>query len=226
MNEAALRNDICEVGRRLYMRNLTAATDGNISVRLGEGRYLCTPSAISLGFMRPEDLIIADDDANKVAGEGRVTSEFRTHLEAHHERPDIEAVIHAHPPNVTALSLAGISMADAVLPEMVVLFGGVPATGYAMPGSPDGAGVIRELIRECDALMLDRHGALSIGLDVFDAYYKMEKVEHAASILVTAHLLGGSPELLTKEQVLRLQAGRAPYGATGLAFPRPRCRDA
>lgn len=220
--ELDVRKAICEVGRRMYAKNLVAAADGNISVRLSTDRYLCTPSGVSKGFMKPSDLMIADGDANKIAGEGKVTSEFFTHLAAYEERPDIHAVVHAHPPTAIGFTLAGISLSDCVLPEVVGSVGGIPTTEYATPASKEGAEVIRPLIRQCDALMLDRHGAVTVGRDVFDAYFKMEKIEHAAQTLLTAHALG-RVQKLDPEQVEKLYTIREEYGATGKAFQCTSC---
>ncbi len=190
MNEQEAREAICEVGRRLYARNLVAATDGNISVRIGEDRYVCTPSGISKGYMTPEDMVIADGHGGQVSGAGKVTSEFFTHLAAFEERPDIGAVVHAHPPFATALTIAGLGMTDPVVPEVIACLMAVPTTGYATPGSREGADVVRPWIRDYDAVLLDTHGALTVGRDVFDAYSRMEKVEHAAQVLYAAHMLG------------------------------------
>lgn len=222
MTELDIRKDICEAGRRLYARNLVAATDGNISARLGANRYLCTPSGVSKGFMHPRDLIIADGKGNKISGDGKVTSEFFTHLAAYEERPDMSAVVHAHPPKAIAFTLAGVSLADCVLPEVVYTIGGIPATEYATPGTPEGGAVIRDLIRKCDALLMDRHGALTIGTSVYDALFKMEKIEHAAETLLTARLLGGVRKL-GPEEVQKLQKVRESYGVSGMAFPCGQC---
>ena len=188
MTEPESREAICEVGRRLYAKNLAVATDGNVSVRLGPNRYLCTPSGVSKGFMAPEDLIIADGTGAKISGDGKVTSEFFTHLAAYEERPDINAVIHAHPAKAIAFTLAGISLAECILPEVVYSIGGIPTTEYATPATREGSEVIRPLIRQCDAVMLNRHGAVTVGVNVFDALFKMEKVEHAAETLLLGEL--------------------------------------
>jgi L-fuculose-phosphate aldolase len=190
MNEQEAREAICEVGRRLYARNLVAATDGNISVRIGEDRYACTPTGVSMGYMAPEDLVVADGRGERVSGAGRVTSELFTHLAAFEERPDIGAVVHAHPPFATALTVAGLGMTDPVVPEVIMGLMAIPTTAYATPGSREGADVIRPWIAEYDAVLLDAHGALTVGRDVFDAYMKLEKVEHAAQVLYAAHTLG------------------------------------
>lgn len=190
MNERDAREAVCEIGRRLYARNLVAATDGNISIRIGEDRYVCTPSGISKGYMRPEDLMIADGRGAAVSGGGRVTSEFFTHLACYEERPDIRAVVHAHPPFATALTIAGLCMTDPVVPEVIMGLLAIPTTDYATPGSTEGADVVRSWIRGYDAVLLDCHGAITVGGDVFEAYMKLEKVEHTAQVLHAAHTLG------------------------------------
>ncbi|MEK7794208.1 MAG: class II aldolase/adducin family protein [Candidatus Hydrogenedentota bacterium] len=215
--EAELREQICEVGRRMYAKNLVAATDGNISARLDAGRFLCTPSGVSKGFMRPADLLVADAAGEKLAGEGRVTSEFFTHLAAYEERSDVFAVVHAHPPKAVGFTLAGVSLAEAVLPEVVYSIGGIPTAAYATPGTRDGAGVIRELIRRCDAILLDRHGAITVGRNPFDAYFKMEKIEHAAETIWTARLLG-AVRALDPAEVEKLYSLGVDYGITGRQY--------
>jgi L-fuculose-phosphate aldolase len=217
MTELELRKAVCEVGRRMYAKGLVAATDGNISVRLGPDRYLCTPSAVSKGFMRPNDIIVADGEGTKLEGDGKVTSEFTTHLVAYEERPDMNAVVHAHPPKAIGFTLAGVSLADCVLPEVIYTIGGVPTAEYATPATPEGGTAIRELIRKCDAVMMDRHGALTIGVDVYDAHFKLEKIEHACESLLTAHLLG-NVRSLERGEVEKLYKVREAYGVSGKAF--------
>lgn len=216
--ELDLRKAVCEVGRRMWERNYVAATDGNISIRLGAGRYLCTPSGVSKGFMKPNDLIVADAQGNKLSGPGKVTSEFHTHIAAYEERPDVKAVVHAHPPKAIGFSLAGISLAECVLPEVVYSIGGVPTTAYATPATREGSEVLREYIRKCDAVMLDRHGSITVGVDVFDAYMKLEKIEHACESLLVAHSLG-HVRRLSRDEIAKLQDVRVSYGVTGRAYP-------
>lgn len=218
-DEATLRALICEIGRRMYARNYVGGTDGNISVRLpGADAFLCTPSGVSKGFMTPESLIIADASGKKVDGPGKVTSEFPTHLACYEERPDISAVVHAHPPTATAFTIAGVSLAEPVLPELVAALGGIPVTAYATPGTPEGNEVVRPLIRQCDGVMLDRHGAVTVGTSLEAAYFKLEKIEHAACVLLAARQLGAVKHL-TPEEVERALQTRAPYGATGPLYP-------
>jgi L-fuculose-phosphate aldolase len=216
-SESNIRETICRVARRLYDRNLVAATDGNISARLGDDRFLCTPSGSSLASIEPDDLVTANGRAEKVAGIGKVTSEFFTHLAAYEERPDVLAVVHSHPPRAVALTLAGISLVEPLLPEVVGSLGGIPTAQYATPATQEGATAIRNLIRQCDAVLLDRHGAVTVGASVWDALHKMEKVEHAAETVAWAHLLG-TPSHLTDEQFERLRRVREDYGAAGRWF--------
>lgn len=218
MLEAVLREAICDAGRRLYGRNLVAATDGNISVRLTGNTFLCTPSGVSKGDMHPDDLLVADATGNLVAGRGRVTSEFFTHLAAYDVRPDIAAVVHAHPPTATALTLAGIDLTLPLLPDAVMAFGAIPTAPYATPGTREGAEAVRGMIAQCDVLLLDRHGALTVGNSILEAYFKMEKLEHVAQTLAAAYAIT-APAPLGADAVARALDARVAYGAKGKAFP-------
>lgn len=209
-NETALRAEMCEIGRRLYARGLLSATDGNLSVRLGDGLFLCTRSGVSKGFMQPSDIVTADASGAKIAGGGKVSSEFLTHLAAYASRPEINAVVHAHPPVATAWTLAGRDMTAPILPELVMTLGAVPVCDYATPGSPEGAEAVREPVRAHNAVLLARHGALTVGASLEEAWLRMEKLEHAAVVLAHAQALGPlSP--LSPGQIARLGAG---YDAT------------
>jgi len=208
---------MCEIGRRMYARDLVAATDGNISVRIGPGRFLCTPSGSACGFMYPHEMVIADAQGQKLEGEGKVSSEFFTHLAVYDQRPDVQAVVHAHPPTAVAFTLAGVSMTKLLLPEVVFVLGGVPTAPYATPGTREGADAVRALAGQCDALLMDRHGALTMGVSLMDAYYKMEKIEHAARTLVAARALGEAREL-SRDELDRILRAREAYGATGKMY--------
>ena len=194
--EHRLRHDIVFVGRALHQKGFVGATDGNISVRLGDDRVLVTPSGISKGSLKPEFLLVADLEGRVIfsASDGerslRPSSEFPLHLQAYRQRPDIRAVVHAHPPIAIACSIAGISLETPVMPEVVVTLGGIPTTPYATPGTSEGAEVIRDYIGSRDAMVLDHHGVVTIGETAMSAYLKMEKVEHAAEIILAAAQLG------------------------------------
>lgn len=189
-SERLAREQICEAGRMLYDLGLVAATDGNLSVRLAPDRFLCTPGGISKGFLTPRDLVIVDGTGNRISGTRGPTSEIFTHLAAFEERPDVVAVVHAHPPVATALTVAGYDMTAPVVPEVIMGLMAIPTAGYATPGSREGADVVRPWINRYDALLLDRHGAVTVGLDPIDAAMKMDKVEHTARILHAALALG------------------------------------
>jgi len=218
-DEHRLRADIVEIGRRMYRQGLTVAADGNLSIRLGPDRVLITPSGLSKGYLSPDQLIIVDLEGQVVPSYRpaqralKPSSETPMHLEAYRQRPDIGAVIHAHPPMSIACTIAGISLARCVLPEVVFALGKIPTTSFAMPSSTEGADAIRELIRDHDAVLLDHHGALTVGADIFEALLHLEQVEHVARITVTAHQLG-QVRMLSREAVdtlaeMRRRAQRA-----------------
>jgi L-fuculose-phosphate aldolase len=187
--EAQLKQDIVCICRMLHRKNYLAATDGNVSVRLGD-RVLTTPSGINKGLMEAEQVITVDLEGNLLAGEGKPTSEIRMHLLAYELRPEVGAVVHAHLPYATACTLAGIDLLEPFLPEVVITLGGIPTAAYATPGSAAVPESIREFIREYDAILLSRHGAMTVGRDVRDAYNKMEKLEHTARVVLAARLQG------------------------------------
>jgi L-fuculose-phosphate aldolase len=220
--EAQLRADIVEVGRRMYARGYTASNDGNISVRLDGSRLLMTPKSVCKGFMDPGMMCITDLDGKKLAGERDPSSEMQMHLEVYRQRPDVQAVVHAHPPIATAFAVAGIPLDRAVLAEVVTTLGSVPIADYATPSTKELPNAVSKYIKAHDGMLLANHGALTVGTDLFSAYFKMETIEHFAHISFIARMLGGE-RLLSKEEVLRLQGLRGMYG---IASPAPICADA
>jgi L-fuculose-phosphate aldolase len=215
--EQEWREEIVRVCRLLYEKGFVTATDGNVSVRLSANRVLSTPSGFSKGFLTPEQLVVTDMEGKEIpspepAGQAlQPTSELLMHLEAYRQRPDIGAVIHAHPPICVALSIAGISLAKCLLPEVVVTLGLIPTTEYATPSTVEGARVIRDLIVHHDALIIQRHGTLTVGQDPFDAYLKLEKMEYAAYITLILHQLG-KESLLPPAEVAKLLRMRREKG--------------
>jgi L-fuculose-phosphate aldolase len=208
-----LRQEFVRIGQLMHHRNYVTATDGNISARLSEDRFLVTPSGQSKGFMRPEEMVVIDWNARAVDGEPALqpSSEILLHLEAYRQRPDIGAVVHAHPPTAIALSIAGVSLARCQLPEVIVTLGLIATTEYATPSSPEGATVIRDLIRGHDALILQRHGSVTVGTTPWEAYLRLEKVENAAEILFKLLLLGRE-EALTRAALGKLLDKREHMG--------------
>lgn len=219
--EADLRSDIVEVGRRLYARGYTAANDGNISVRLDAGRLLMTPRGVCKGFMEPAMMCITDLDGRKLSGERDPSSEMQMHLEVYRQRPDVQAVVHAHPPVATGFAVAGIPLDRAVLAEVVTTLGSVPIAEYATPSTKELPDAVRKYVKAHDGMLLANHGALTLGPDLFAAYYKMETIEHFAKISLVARLLGGE-RLLSRDEVFRLQGLRGMYG---VASPAPICAE-
>ena len=219
-----LRRDIVEIGRRLWMRGFVASNDGNISVRLGPDRLLMTPASVSKGFMTPEMMVVTDLDGKVIeAAPGRKpSSEALMHLVVYQERPDVNAVVHSHPPLSTGFAVAGIPLDRAVLAEVVTTLGSIPIAEYGTPSTREMADTVRPLIRAHDGVLLANHGALTLGRDLFQAYYKMETIEHFAQISLVARQLGRE-HLLSREEVSRLQGLRGTYG---IAAPAPICADA
>lgn len=212
--EYALREEMVRIGQLMWQRNMIAAGDGNLSVRLGADRLLCTPSGVSKGFLNAEQLLILDLEGNKVganlgpARELVPSSEIQLHLECYRQRADIRAVIHAHPANAIACTLVGISLAKCILPEVVYDLGTIPTLPYATPASPEGPERIRELITRYDALLLERHGSVTVGTTLWEAYMRLERIEHSAQIALSANAIQAVTPL-THEQIQKLAAMRA-----------------
>ena len=219
--ESALRADIVEVGRRLYARAYTASNDGNISVRLGGDRLLMTPKSVCKGFMTPDMMCITDLEGRKLQGDRDPSSEMLMHLEVYRQRPDVQAVVHAHPPIATGFAVAGIPLNKAVLAEVLTTLGSIPIAEYATPSTSELPAAVRKYIKAHDGMLLANHGALTAGADLFAAYYKMETIEHFAKISLVARLLGGE-NLIAREEVDRLQGLRGTYG---IKAPAPICAD-
>jgi L-fuculose-phosphate aldolase len=215
--EGALRQEMVRIGQMMYERGLLCGFEGNLSVRLGDNRILITPSGLHKGLLRPEQLLIVDSEGREIgysteARRGlRPTSELPMHLEAYRQRPDIAAVIHAHPPLTVALSIAGIPMDTPMLPEVIVLLGIIPMAPYSLSSSTEGADAIRELVRRHDALVLQRHGTLTVGNSLTQAFMRLETVEQNARIhFMLAQLGAGGP--LEGREVTRLLKMRRGMG--------------
>jgi len=204
--ERALEQEMVAVCQALYRRQLLAATDGNVSARSGNN-LITTPSGANKGFIREADLITVDPDGQVLTGTGQPTTELLLHLEVYRTRPDAGAVIHAHPPIATAFTVAGVSLAEAVLPEVVLTLGAIPTAPYATTGTPAMAAAVRDLLPYYDAILLEQHGALTVGRDLWDAYNKMEKVEHAALTVWLARQLGQARTLPDAEVVKLTRLG-------------------
>jgi L-fuculose-phosphate aldolase len=194
-NETGLRRDIVQICHLLYQKGFICASDGNVSLRLGPDRFLITPSGLHKGLLEAGQVLLVNESGRPVettaANEQlKPTSELPMHLEAYRQRPDITAVVHAHPPTAVALSIAGIDMATYLLPEVIVFLGRIPTTDYTIPSGPENAAAIRELIQHHDGLVLKRHGALTVGSSPLQAFMRMETLEQQARILFKLNQLG------------------------------------
>ena len=196
VTEHELRQEMVRVGRLMWERGYVAATDGNLSARLSSDRLLVTPTGLSKGFLSTDDPVVIRLDGeplSPVTHRGRdwkPSSETLMHLQVYHQRPDVDAVVHAHPPLATAFSIAGVSLARCVLPEVVVALGGIPTAEYATPGTLEVPKTIDRFIQDYDAIILAHHGSLTLGKTLWEAYLRLEKVEHTAQITLAAQQLG------------------------------------
>lgn len=194
-DEAAQRAAVVSCGRRLDALGFAPATDGNVSARLGPGRFLVTPAGREKGSLEAEELLVVDPEGKVVAGEGRPTTEAPMHLLCYRERHGIGGVVHAHPPFATAFAVAGMPLDAPVMPEIVLTVGPVPLVPYAAPGSEDLARALEPWLGGHVAFLLARHGVLTLGRDVREALHRMERVEHLAKVVLSVRLLGGAHRL-------------------------------
>jgi L-fuculose-phosphate aldolase len=210
MGEQQCREEIVRVGRMMYERGWIASTDGNISVRLDGARILATPTGICKGAMTPEDPIICDLGGARLTGTRNCTTEMPMHVAVYRQRPDIHAVVHAHPPTATGFAVAGKALNLGVLPELIISFGSVPLAEYGLPGTPALVEGMLPFIPKYNAILLANHGAVAYADTLMHAFSRMETVEHLARIMVVAETLGG-PKLLPRSEIEKLFEARARY---------------
>ncbi|NPV47968.1 MAG: class II aldolase/adducin family protein [Armatimonadetes bacterium] len=190
MTEAALREAICEIGRRLWQMGMAPANAGNISALLNGGRVLCTPTGVSKGSMRPAELVVVDL-AGTVLDGGAVSSEIGLHLTCYRQRADVGAVVHVHPPAATGFACSPRPLPVEILTEAVCLLGRVPTVPAATPGTTDVSEALQPYLPQAVAFLLANHGALTLGKDVWEAYFRMEVLEHSAQVALAALQAGG-----------------------------------
>ncbi len=223
--EMALRGAVCQVARMAYDKGFITNVDGNFSVRMGDRGILITPAGAPKAFLQPEQIAHIDLDGNVVDGQARASTEVSMHLMAYRERPEMRAICHAHPQHAVAFTLAGLSLDLCVIPEVVVTIGSIPTAPYGTPGTEELPESLRSLVRCSDVVMLERHGALTLGTSLIDAFRKLEVIEHTASILYFARTLGGVKEL-TPEQVGKLLDSRKKLGLQGMNTICSKCGTA
>jgi len=189
-SERQYRDQIVRYGRMLHECGFVAATDGNLSVRLGENRILSTPTCMSKGAMRSSDLVIVDMEGRVVSGKRNVSSEIGMHLLIYRLRPDVNGIVHAHPPTATGFAAAGIALNQPLVCEVVIGLGSIPLAKYGTPGTPELTDALEPLVPGFDAILMSNHGVVAYGADLDQAYMKMETVEHFARIALVTHQLG------------------------------------
>jgi L-fuculose-phosphate aldolase len=216
INASSLRREMIRVTRILAERGLIRSSDGNVSARLDEQHLLITPSGLYKASMNARDLIVVDMQGNKVIGRPGLdpTSETLMHLEVYRRRPDVRAVIHAHPPYSTALTIAGKPFPIDQIPEVLVALGDVPTAQYATPGTQDLADSIRELVRDHTCILLGHHGSLTVGRSLEAALIAVERMEHAAFTCWISQAFGPAIPL-PAEELERLRAIGARMRAEG-----------
>lgn len=204
-----LAAEIVRIGQLLYEQRLIVAGDGNISVRLDNDLILMTPAGLCKGMLTPDDMVVVDLDGHLVQSlKGRTQStEQLLHLLVYKARPDVQSVVHAHPPTAVAATMAGVSMATELLPETVLTLGTIPTAPYALTGTPEVFESVAPFIQDHNAILLSHHGALTVGGNLQRAFMRMEQIEHAARILLAAHLFGGA-QPLPGERLEQLRALR------------------
>lgn len=195
ISEIKLKTQICEIGKRIYEKGFVASNDGNISVRIDDDTFLVTPTGVSKGFMTPEMLIKVDGEGNLIEGERKPTSEIKMHLRVYKERPEIQSVVHVHPPYATAFAIAGIPLNQATMPESIVTLGTIPIAEYGTPSTEEIADSISPYINNHNGVLLENHGALTWGENLDQAYFLMESLEFCAKVNWIARQMNGDREL-------------------------------
>jgi len=215
-NEYELKKLIVDLGKRIWTRGFVAANDGNITVKLNENELLTTPTGVSKGFMTEEMIIKCDMEGKVIQGNGkyRPSSEVKMHLDIYKERPHVQSVVHAHPPYATSFAVAGIPLDKCVLPEAIIVIGSVPIAPYGLPSTMEIPDRMRPFIKENDVVLLENHGAISVGGDLLSAYHKMETLELSASIVWKSIQLGNVNSIPAEERD-RLMSIRENYGIKG-----------
>lgn len=213
-SEHQIKQDIVEVGRRIYEKGFVASNDGNISVRISDNEVLTTPTGVSKGFMTTDMIVKVDLDGRVISGKLKPSSELRMHLDVYRNRPDVKSVVHAHPIVATGFAVAGIPLNKYILPEIVINLGTIPIAEYGTPSTDEIPDAIRGYLDRHDAFLLANHGALTVGADVFNAYHKMESLELFAQISLVARQLGCEQEL-NGTQVSKLLEIREKMGISG-----------
>ncbi|MBI1802952.1 MAG: class II aldolase/adducin family protein [Ignavibacteriae bacterium] len=205
-----LASNLLDICHRLYARGFVTATDGNVSVRLRNGNFLTTRTSVNKGMIAPDDLVEVNPEGIPITSHLQPSTEIGMHLFIYSQRPDVNAIVHAHPTYATGFATARQSLTDCIFPEVIVGLGAIPLAEYATPSTNEVAESLLPYVKSADAILLTNHGVVTYGKGLFDAYFKMEKVEHAAHITFVARMLGGAKPLSSSEvEKLRAISQRA-----------------
>jgi L-fuculose-phosphate aldolase len=211
MSEISKLVDICH---KVYEKGFVSAFDGNISTITPQNTILITRSAVCKGDVTEDDIMEIDSGGNILQGKGKISTEYKIHLYAYSKRPEVNAVVHCHPVYATALATTGEGLTKNVFPEVILTLGKVPVCKYATPSTDDLPLSLEPYIEYSWALLLQNHGAVTLGKSLRDAYFKMEKLEHAAKTIFISRMLGGETEI-SKEKILELlNLAKGTYGLT------------
>jgi L-fuculose-phosphate aldolase len=222
INEFKLKEQICEIGRRVYARGFAAANDGNISVRLNDREVMCTPTMVSKGFMRPEDICKVDYEGKQLAGTRKRSSEILLHLAVYKNRPDVNAVVHCHPPHATAFAVAGEPIPQCILPEVEVFLGEVPTAVYETPGTQKFADTLVPHLKSSNTIILANHGTVTFGPDLEKAYWNSEIIDAYCKILLLARQLGPI-HYFNEQETHELLDIKKRLGYDDVRFRKPGC---
>ena len=212
----SIKQQVVEICRRIYNRGYVAANDGNVSARIDDGHIVMTPTGVSKGFLKIQDLAVVNIDGKQVSGSTKPSSESKMHLAIYRSRADVKAVVHAHPPTATGFAVAGIPLTQCVLPEVIISVGSIPIAEYATPGTQELADVVVKYLQQYDAILLENHGAITVGSGVVNAHFKMETIEHFAKIMLVAYQLG-NVKGLPAQDVQELVSLRQKFGIRSTA---------
>ena len=215
-SELEIKKQICEIGKRINDSGFAAANDGNISVKIGPNDYLCTPAGVSKGFMTPDMICKVDANGNMLhsAEYYRPSSEIRMHLRVYKDRPDVEAVVHTHPPYATSYAIVGKPLTQPIMPEAIMILGCVPIAEYGTPSTDEIPNAVAKYLQHYDAMLLENHGALTYAGDLFSAYHKMETLEfYAKQLFISSQI--GKPQHLDNHKIAILYKLRKEMGLPG-----------
>lgn len=223
MGEFQLKEQMCEIGRRIWLKGFCAGNEGNHSYRIGDNKVLCTPTGISKGFLKPDDICMVDLEGKQLSGKRKRTSEILLHLAIYKARPDVKAVVHSHPPHATAFAIANVELPTCIHPEAEVFLGAVRTAKYVTPGDTRLGESILPYVQDSNTILLQNHGTVTFDVDLEGAYYKLEIVDAYARILLLAKQIGSirpldggeMKELLELKQRFGLDEPRMKDGFTG-----------